>query len=84
MEDRLTIRFPRELSRALRRRAAQMQRKPSEVVRIAVREFLAIPGRPHQRPADRVQDLIGSLNSGIPDLAIRHRDYIIKKLRRGR
>jgi predicted transcriptional regulator len=69
MEDQLTIRLPRELSRALRRRAAQMQRKPSEVVRIAVREFLA---------------LIGSLNSGIPDLAIRHRDYIIKKLRRGR
>ena len=45
MEDQLTIRLPRELSRALRRRAAQMQRKPSEVVRIAVREFLAIPGR---------------------------------------
>jgi len=60
-----------------------MQRKPSEVVRIAVREFLAIPDRSHQRP-DRVRDLVGSLNSDIPDLAIRHRDYIIQKLRRGR
>ena len=84
MEDQLTIRLPRELSRALRRRAAEMQRKPSEVVRIAVREFLAIPDPSHQRPADRVRDLIGSLNSGVPDLAIRHRDYLIKKLRRGR
>jgi len=84
MEDQLTIRLPRELSRALRQRAAQMQRKPSEVVRIAVREFLAIPDRSHQRQADRVRDLIGSLNSGIPDLAIRHRNYIIQKLRRGR
>jgi len=56
-----------------------MQRKPSEVVRIAVKEFLAIPERMRERPVERVRDLIGSLNSGIPDLATRHRDYIIKK-----
>ena len=83
MEDQLTIRLPRELSRALRQRATQMQRKPSEVVRIAVKEFLAIPERMRERPVERVRDLIGSLESGIPDLATRHRDYIIKKLRRG-
>ena len=84
MEDQLTIRLPRELSRALRARAAEMQRKPSEVVRMAVKEFLALPERPAERPAERVRDLTGSLESGIPDLAIRHREYIIKKLRRGR
>ena len=84
MEDQLTVRLPRELSRALRNRAAQMQRKPSEVVRMAVKEFLSIPERSRVHPAKRAGDLIGSLDSGIPDLALRHRDYIIKKLRRGR
>jgi hypothetical protein len=61
-----------------------MQRKPSEVVRLAVIEFLKIDDQPAEHPAERVKDLIGSLRSGIPDLAIRHREYIIKKLRRAR
>jgi predicted transcriptional regulator len=82
MEDQLTVRLPRELSRALKERAARMQRKPSEVVRMAVTEFLQVTDQPRQRSAAR--DLIGSLETGIPDLAIRHREYVIKKLRRGR
>ena len=84
MEDQLTIRLPRKLSTALREKAARMQRRPSEVVRMAVTEFLQIPDDPQERPAERVRDLIGSLQSGVPDLAVRHRDYLLKKLRRGR
>jgi Arc/MetJ-type ribon-helix-helix transcriptional regulator len=84
MEDQVTIRLPRELSKALKEKAARMQRKPSEVVRMAVAEFLQIPEQPEERPAERVRDLIGSLESGVPDLAIRHREYLLKKLRRGR
>jgi predicted DNA-binding protein len=84
MEEQLTIRLPRELAEALRTRAAQMQRKPSEVVRMAVKEFLEISDQPAGRSVDRVRNLIGSLESGKPDLATRHREHIIKKLRRGR
>ena len=83
MEDQLTIRLPRELNDALKARAALMQRKPSEVVRIAVAEFLQMP-EPGQSRVSRVNDLIGSLASGIPDLATHHRRYLIKKLRSGR
>jgi hypothetical protein len=32
----------------------------------------------------RVRDLIGSLESGIPDLAERHREYILESLKSGR
>jgi hypothetical protein len=84
MEDQLTIRFPRELSKALKARAAQMQRKPSEVVRMAVAEFLQISDEPAKFPAKRVQHLIGSVESSVPDLAVRHREYVLKKLRRVR
>ena len=84
MEDQLTIRLPRELSKALKEKAVQMQRRPSEVVRMAVTEFLQIPDAARGRPSNRVRHLIGSLQSGVPDLAVRHRDYIVKKLRRGR
>ena len=84
MEDQLTVRLPRELSVRLKRRAARMQRRPSEVVRMAVKEFLEIQERSQSRRADRVKDLIGSLDSGVPDLAINHREYVLEKIRRGR
>ncbi len=58
MEDQLTIQLPRDLSKALKNRAAQMQRRPSEVVRMAVKEFLQIPEQSRARPAERVRDLI--------------------------
>jgi predicted transcriptional regulator len=84
MEDQITVRFPRELSKALRERASRMRRKPSEVVRMAVSEFLQIDEPRRKRSADRVQALIGSLESGLPDMAIRHRELLVTKLRRGR
>jgi predicted transcriptional regulator of viral defense system len=41
-------------------------------------------GSRRQRPANRVRSLIGSLESGVPDLARRHRAYIRKSLQRRR
>ena len=61
-----------------------MQRKPSEVVRMAVAEFLQISDEPADYPAKRVQHLIGSVESRVPDLSVRHREYVLKKLRRVR
>jgi hypothetical protein len=29
-----------------------------------------------------VRDLLGSMESGVPDLGQRHRDYLLKRLRR--
>jgi hypothetical protein len=84
VEDQLTVRLPRKLSEALKARAAQMKRKPSEVVRMAVAEFLQLTDQPVEPPSQRVKHLIGSVETGIPDLAVRHREYILKKLRRAR
>jgi hypothetical protein len=35
------------------------------------------------RPIERVRDLLGRIESGLPDLGQRHRDYLIRRLRRG-
>jgi hypothetical protein len=83
MEDQLTIRLPRELNQALKQRALRMQRKPSELVRMAVAEFLQVSPT-DEAPARRVKNLIGSLATAIPDLATNHRQHILNKLRRGR
>ncbi len=84
MPSQLTIRLPDDLNRALRAAARRMQRKNSDIVRLALREFLGASGRPRGRPIDRVRPLIGSLESGVPDLAARHREYILESLTRRR
>ena len=84
MEDQVTVRLPEDLSRALKAASRRMQRKSSEIVRLALREFLGASSGSGTRPADRVKGLIGSLESGVPDLAERNRTYILESLRRGR
>jgi metal-responsive CopG/Arc/MetJ family transcriptional regulator len=84
MRAQLTVRLPEDLSQALQAASRRMQRKSSEIVRLALREFLGAPSGSRARSADRVQGLIGSLESGVPDLAEKHRAYIIESLRRGR
>jgi hypothetical protein len=84
MADQLTVRLPDDLSQALKAASRRMQRKSSEIVRLALREFLGASTGSGTRPADRVHSLIGSLESGVPDLAEKHRAYIVESLRRGR
>jgi hypothetical protein len=84
MSDQLTVRLSPELSSALRAASRRMQRKSSEIVRMALREFLALPGPDGSRPADRVRGLIGSLDSGVPDLGRKHRASILEAVKRGR
>jgi Arc/MetJ-type ribon-helix-helix transcriptional regulator len=85
MQDQVTVRLPADLSQALRRAAKQLRRKNSDIVRLALQAFLQVGEAGAARPAERVRGLIGSLKSGVPDLAERHREYVIEGLkRRGR
>jgi hypothetical protein len=77
MHDQLTVRLPKDLSRALAAASRRLQRKQSDM-------YLGLAPGSGQRAADRVRSLIGSLESGVPDLAERHRTYIVESLRRGR
>jgi hypothetical protein len=61
-----------------------MQRKSADIVRLALREFLGTTPGARGRAADRVEHLIGSLESGVPDLAENHRKHLLASLRRGR
>lgn len=83
METQLTIRLPVDLSQALARASRTSGRKSSEIVRAALRDYLGTQPA-GSRPAERVRGLIGSLESGIPDLGEQHRAYIIESLSRGK
>jgi hypothetical protein len=84
MQEQLTVRVPSSLRAALRRASRRLRRKDSDVVRMALESFLKGNAASGGKPADRVRHLIGSLDSGVPDLAERHREYVLKALKRGR
>lgn len=85
MERQLTVRMPEHLVEKLDREALRHRRKRSEVIRLAVERYFEDSAAPAEiRPVDRVRDLLGSFESGIPDLGQRHREHLLERLRRGR
>jgi len=84
MESQLTVRLPPELATALERARRKSGRRTSEIVRAALREYLRLGAPGDARPAERVRPLIGSLESGVEDLAEQHRAYILESLQRAR
>ncbi|MGI9301967.1 MAG: CopG family ribbon-helix-helix protein [Gammaproteobacteria bacterium] len=83
MSAQLTVRLPEELKDALDAAARRMERNSSQIVRLALEAYLHSGRIGGQRPVDRVRGLIGSLESGVPDLAERHREYVLESLARG-
>lgn len=82
MPTQLSVRLSDDQGQALRAAADRMRRKRSEVVRMALDQFLGLTAR-DEKPADRVRSLIGSLETGVPDLAERHREYLLESLKHG-
>lgn len=84
MESQVTIRLPESLAADLDRAAKRIRRKRSEVIRLALEQYLAGESQIDDKPFDRMAGLIGSVETGIADLGERHREYLIKHLRHAR
>ncbi len=78
MNQRLTIRLPKEMARHLDEAARKRMQPRSAMVRLALAQFLE--SQSDVRRINRVCDLLGSINSGVPDLGQRHRDNIIERI----
>ena len=84
MSDQLTIRLPEEMNKALEAASTRMRRKRSEIVRLALSQFLNLESPRGKAPATRVRHLIGSLETGVPDLAENHRAHVLEALKHGK
>jgi predicted DNA-binding protein len=82
MDSQLTLRLSGDLAEKLERSAKRLKRKRSDVVRQALEQFLDT--EPEIRPIERVRDLLGRVESGVPDLGQHHREYLVRRLRRGK
>ena len=82
MDSQLTLRLPGPLNAKLERTATRLKRKRSDVVRLALEQFLE--SETHTRPIERVRDLLGSIESGVSDLGQNHREHLVRRMRRGK
>jgi metal-responsive CopG/Arc/MetJ family transcriptional regulator len=82
MEQQLSLRLSDTLVKQLDQTARRLKRNRSDVVRLALEEFLAV--QIETRPIERVRDLIGRVESGIPDLGQHHRAHLKKRIRNAR
>ena len=80
MKAQVTVRIPDELEQELSALAQRLRLKRSDVVRLALENFVAeFRSGAQQRPYDRVKDLVGSIASEIPDLGERHREHLLAR-----
>lgn len=83
MQSQLTVRLPEELDREVTDTAKRMHLKRSDIVRLALEQYLREPRMlEEQAPYGNVKYLIGSLKSGIPDLGASHREHLVKRITR--
>ncbi len=82
MDQVVTLRVSDELAARLETTAKRLHRNRSEIIRLALKQFLESPQA--DKPVDRVRDLIGTADTGISDLGENHRKYLIERMRRER
>lgn len=83
MQSQLTVRLPDDLEREITQIAKKLRLKRSDIVRMALEQFIQEPHVKEERaPYGKVKHLIGAIDSGIPDLGEAHREHLIKRIKK--
>lgn len=80
----LTVRMPDEYAEKLEKLTKKMGLKRSDIVRLALKQFFEEGSEKDSRtPFQKINHLLGIVESGFKDLGKHHRDYLVQKIRRG-
>lgn len=83
MPSQVTVRLPEDLDRKVTNAAKRLRLKRSDIVRLALEQFLHAPQvREEQAPYGKVKHLVGAVESGIPDLGSAHREHLVERIKR--
>ncbi|MFH1993635.1 MAG: ribbon-helix-helix protein, CopG family [Pseudomonadota bacterium] len=78
-----TIRMPDEYCEKIEGLAKKMGLKKSDIARMALKQFIEENlNKDQSAPYQKIRHLLGAAESGIKDLGQRHREYLIKKVRK--
>ncbi len=80
----LTIRMSQDYKEKMETLAQRMGLKKSDIARLALKAFIEDNLADNTKtPYDKVKHLLGTAESGIKDLGQRHREHLIKRIRKG-
>lgn len=79
----LTIRLPDEHAKKLEKIAIRMGLKKSDITRMAIKRFIEMQDEAEEKPYSKVQSLLGTVESGVPDLGANHRKYLVNRIKAG-
>lgn len=83
MQSQLTVRLPEDLDKGVADLAKRMHLKRADIIRMALQKFLeSVSIAEDAGPFEKVHTLIGSIQSGIPDLGESHRKHLLNKFRK--
>lgn len=78
----LTIRMPEEYIKKVQEIAKSSGLKKSDITRMAIKKFIDDYNQDKEvKPYSKAQRLIGVVESGIPDLGMNHRQYLINRIK---
>jgi len=78
----LTIRLPKDLDRELSALAKKLRLSRSDVVRMALQKFTIEFEESGNHPYEKVKNLLGVVESGVPDLGSDHRKHLLERIKR--
>lgn len=81
MDTQLTVRIPSKLAVHVKKTARRLGLKRSDVVRLALQEFVGADKVELPSLYEKVAPLLGSFKSGISDLGENHRAHLIKRIK---
>ncbi len=80
----LTVRIPDDYTEKIDRLTRKMGLRRSDIIRLALKQFLEEGYEKDNRtPFQKMNDLLGVVESGVKDLGKRHREHLMQKMRRG-
>lgn len=80
----LTVRIPDDYTERLDKITKKMGLRRSDIIRLALKQFFEGSSEKDNRtPFQKVSHFLGIVESGTGDLGQRHREYLIRKMRRG-
>ena len=82
MQSQLSVRLPEDLDREVTEAAARLRLKRSDIVRMALEQFLhEPPAQEDLAPYQKIKHLIGSVSSGVSDLGSSHRTHLVRRIK---
>ena len=78
----ITLRLPKDLNKQITAIGKKLLLSRSDIVRLALQKYVDEFGENGMHPYQKVKNLLGVVETGIPDLGSDHRKHLLERIKR--